>query len=174
MRVVFGFERLAVLVEDIDFLNPEWADQSDVRERGARVELRPVETVDAPGGSVYSSQTLIAGLGLCRLDFLESAPHAADRMHWHPAMAGGEPDERRFDHELSADPVGWLRARLKDGERFLRDAGVADTGPYATDIRLMAELADDVVAQVERVLVRARQTWPEVTGRDERGMPVPA
>lgn len=174
MRVVFGFERLAVLVEDIDFLNPEKADQSDVRERGARIELRPVELADVPGGSIYSSQTVTSGLGLCRLDFLESAPYAADRMHWHPAMVDGEPEERTFDTELSADPVGWLRGRLKDGGRFLRDAGVADTGPYATDIGLMAELADDVVAQVERVLARARQPWPEVPARDERGMPVPA
>lgn len=174
MRVVFCFERLAVQVEDVDFLNPEIADRPDVRERGARIELRPVEAVDAPGGSIYSSQSVIAGLGLCRLDFLESAPYAADRMHWHPAMVAGEPNGRTFDAELSADPVGWLRGRLKDGARFLHDAGVEDTGPYATDIAMMAELADDVVAQVERVLVRARQPWPEVTVRDERGMPVPA
>jgi len=174
MRVLFSFEQLAVLVEDIDFLNPEIADQPDVRERGARIELRPILTADVPGGSIYSSQSITAGLGLCRLDFLESAPHAADRMHWHPAMVDGEPESRTFDTELSADPLGWLRGRLKDGARFLSDAGVTDTAPYATDIRMMAEYADDVVAQVERVLARARQPWPEVTARDERGMPVPA
>lgn len=174
MRVVFCFERLAILVEDIDFLNPEKADRPDVRERGARVELRPAETSDVPGGSIYSSQTVTSGPALCRLDFLESAPYAADRMHWHPAMAGGEPEERTFDEELSADPVGWLHRRLRDGARFLRDAGVADPGPYTTDVSMMAELADDVVAQVERVLTRARQPWPEVETRDARGMPVVA
>jgi hypothetical protein len=170
MRVLFCFDRLALMVEDVDFLNPKIADKPDVRERGARIELRPVETADAEGASIYASQHVAAGLGRCRLDFLESAPYAADRMHWHPAMAGGEPEERTFDRELSADPVGWLRARLADGERFLRDAGVADTGAYAADVRAMAAAADDVVAQVERVLARARQPWPEVAGRDVRGM----
>lgn len=174
MRVVFCFARLAIQVEDIDFLNPKIADEPDVRERGARIELRPVETADAPGGSIYSSQSVSSGLGLCRLDFLESAPYARDRMHWHPAMIDGEPRKRTFDKELSADPIGWLRGRLNDGARFLRDAGVTDTAPYALDIRMMAELADDVVAQVERVLARARAEWPEVSARDERGMPVPA
>jgi len=174
MRVVFCFDQLAIQVEDIDFLNPKIAEEPDVRERGARIELRPVETADAPGGSIYSSQTVESGLGLCRLDFLESAPHKRDRMHWHPAMVAGEPRTRTFDKELSADPIGWLRSRLNDGARFLNDAGVTDTAPYERDIRMMAELADDVIAQVERVLVRARASWPEVGARDERGMPVPA
>lgn len=174
MRVLFCFERLALLVEDVDFLNPELAGSPDVRERGARLELRPVEVTDPAGGTIYASQLVSSGLGRCRLDFLESAPHAADRMHWHPAMSAGEPERRTFDRELSADPIGWLRGRLTDGATFLRDAGIAAPEEYAGDVRAMAAAADDIVAQVERVLARARQPWPEVAGRDARGMPAVA
>lgn len=170
MRVMFCFGQLAVSVEDVDFVDPARADEPDVRERGARVELRPVKAVDGNGTSIYASPTVTGGPALCRLDFLESAPHAADRMHWHPAMTRGEPERRTFDDALSADPIGWLRARLTDGAAFLRDAGVSDPGPYEADLAALAAGADDVVAQVERVLERARRPWPEVSGRDERGM----
>ena len=161
-------------VEDIDFVDPARAGEPGVRERGARVELRPVKAVDVRDASIYASRTVTGGPALCRLDFLESAPHASDRMHWHPAMAGGEPDARTFDDALSADPIGWLRGRLTDGAAFLRDAGVSDPGPYEADLAALAEGAGDVVAQVERVLQRARQPWPEVTARDERGMALTA
>lgn len=167
---MFCFGRLAVSVEDVDFVDPALADQPDVRERGARVELRPVKAVDVNDASIYASQTVTGGPAMCRLDFLESVPHAADRMHWHPAMARGEPDERTFDEALSADPIGWLRTRLIDGAAFLRDAGVSDPRPYEADLAALAAGADDVVAQVERVLERARRPWPEAPARDERGM----
>lgn len=172
MRVVYGFDRIAVAVEGVDFLDPALADQGPgVRERGARLEVHPLDTISSPEASIYASRPVAAGRALCRVDLLESAPNAADRMHWHPAMVGGEPGDRVFDAELSGDPLGWVRRRLLDGTGFLRDAGITDPGAFGEDVRAMAGAADDIVDQTAKILDRARRDpWPSVTARDVRGM----
>ena len=50
-------------------------------------------------GSVYASDVVTLDQALCRCDFLESGPGKADRMHWHPEMADGEPGDRSFEAE---------------------------------------------------------------------------
>jgi hypothetical protein len=148
MERIWIFGDIAVCVERIDFLDPAVAHEPDARERGVRVELRPVTT--SRDGSIYCSTTTTVARGSCRFDLLESRPGAADRMHWHPSMRDGEPGERVFDEQLSADPVGWL------GER-LREAAGDET--------------DEILVEVSRGLDWARQPWPSVE-RDERGLAV--
>ena len=144
------FDRHAVTLARIDFLDPAFAGEPDVRERGVRLEVRPV--ADVRDGSIYASSTTTLGPALCRFDLLESRPHAADRMHWHPTMPHAEPGERVFDAALSADPLGWLGERLRELDE-------------------VAPAADDIVAEAARGLAWAREPWPAVE-HDERGLVV--
>lgn len=164
---VFG--RLAVTVARIDFLDPAVADQSDARERGVRIEVRPATF--AAVGSVYVSPTWTLEPAICRIDLLESAPGAADRMHWHPEMPDGEPGERTFDAGMPADPVGWLTAFLLDLGGFLTRSGHRDVAELGRDLEEIRATAPEIGADVAAGLLWARGTpWPEVD-RDERGMP---
>jgi hypothetical protein len=152
MERVWMFDDLAITVARIDFLDPALVAEPDVRERGVRVEIRPVGS--ATDGSVYASPTRTLGAATCRIDFLESAPGAADRMHWHPTMPDGEPGDRTFDADMPADPVGWLVS-------YLHGLGVDDVEASAREIG----------AAVEGGLAWARTPWPDVE-HDERGMAV--
>jgi hypothetical protein len=153
MERVWVFGQLAISVARIDFLDPAVADEPDPRERGVRVEVRPVLS-DAVG-TIYASPTTALQPAICRIDLLESAPGAADRMHWHPEMHDGEPGDRTFDAGLAADPVGWLTTYLRD----LGDPEIEASVP-------------EIGAAVEEGLAWGRRTpWPDVE-RDQRGMPV--
>jgi hypothetical protein len=153
MERVWVCGRLAISVARVDFLDPAMAEEPDPRERGVRVEVRPVLS-DAEG-TIYASPTTALQPAICRIDLLESAPGAADRMHWHPEMQDGEPGDRTFDADLAADPVGWLATYLQD----LGDPEIEASAP-------------EIAAAAEAGLAWARRTpWPEVE-RDERGMPV--
>lgn len=156
------FETLAVTVERVDFLDPALAGQPDARERGVRVEVRPVRTVR--GGSIYASATATVEPAVCRIDLLESRPGAADMMHWHPAMIHGEPGERTFDPAIPADPLGWLEGRLSSVEALL--GATPQTAPAG-----LAAGVGEILRAVREGLEWARQPWPEVE-RDERGMAV--
>ncbi len=133
MERIWNFGDIAVSVERIDFVDPAVAHEPDARERGVRVELRPVAS--SRDGSIYASATTTVGPGSVRFDLLESRPGAADRMHWHPSMHDGEPGGRVFDEELSADPVGWLRSngcarqRATRPTRSSRRSPAGSTGP---------------------------------------------
>lgn len=151
MEHVLVLRHHAIAVARVDFHDPALADDPTPRERGVRVEIRPVSEEYA--GSLYSSSTLRAEPATTRIDLLESRPGAADRMHWHPVMHDGEPGDRTFDPALSADPVGWLRTHL---------LGLTDDD--------LAPYVDEVLALVESGLVWARSSWPEHVERDERGM----
>ena len=166
MEQTWIFEKLAVSVFGVDFWDPSLADQPDARERGVRLEVRPVATEHR--GSVYSSPTQTLLPALCRVDLLESQPGAADRMHWHPEMADGEPGQRVFDVTMPEDPRGWLRTRMRDLGSLLAGTG-QDAQPYAGDMAAVAERADEIVTVADRILARARQPWPEVE-RDDRGL----
>jgi hypothetical protein len=164
---IYCFEKLAVTVEGVDFADPALADEPDVRERGVRLELRGLSE-SAEAGSIYSSRAAWLSRGICRFDLLESRPHAADRMHWHPEMSDGEPGERVFDAELSADPIAWMARALRDVGPLLRRAGL-DPAAHTGDATAMAESAGEITDVVAKILAEARKPWPEVT-RDERGL----
>lgn len=164
---IYCFRKLAVTVEGVDFLDPAQAGQPDVRERGVRLELRGLSE-SAEAGSVYSSRAAWLSRGICRFDLLESRPRAADRMHWHPEMSDGEPGNRVFDSELSADPIGWLAKTLSDITPLLLRAGL-DPAEHAGDISAMAGSAGEITETAAKILDEARKPWSEVT-RDERGL----
>lgn len=167
METAWLFGTLAVTVERIDFLDPAFAAEPDIRERGVRVELRPSASPHI--GSIYASPTVTLQPAVCRIDLLESAPGAADRMHWHPTMDKGEPGDRVFDPAIPADPLGWLAGHLADVSGLLTLAGVDDVDRHTESARLVAENAAEILAAARSGLEWARSPWPEVT-QDERGM----
>ena len=168
MEQVWLFDRLAVAVFRIDFLDPAISEQPDARERGVRIEIKPAGSSYV--GSVYSSSTNVLRPAVCRIDLLESAPHAADRMHWHPTMSDGEPGDRVFDAAIGADPVGWLSEQLTNLGGLLERAGVEDPDSYAADVAAVASAVPEITASVADGLSWAREApWPEVT-HDERGL----
>jgi hypothetical protein len=165
MERMWIFDNLAISVLRVDFIDPAVAHEPDARERGVRIEVRPVTTSAA--GSVYASWTRTVQPGVCRIDLLESAPGAADRMHWHPEMADGEPGQRTFNRAMPSDPVGWLTSFLRDGlGDHLHQAGLTYTDG---DLDAIRGAADEVGAVVEVGLGWAREPWPDVE-HDERGM----
>jgi hypothetical protein len=167
MERVWLFDHLAVTVAWIDFVDPALAGEPDVRERGVRIEVREADST--PGGSIYHSPASTLRPALCRIDFLESRPGAADRMHWHPEMHDGDPGGRTFDREMPADPVGWLTSYLDDLASFLVRAGVPDVAVMGDDLIALREARDEIVAAVSDGLARARTPWPEVV-HDARGL----
>lgn len=157
MEIVWVFGGSAVTAVQIDFLDPALSNQPDVRERGVRVEIRPL--TQGPMGSIYSSPSISLAPAVLRIDLLESSPFAADRMHLHPDMVDGEPGDRTFDSTMSTDPIGWLRSYL---ERQHDRVG-------SIDGEAIAKAADMIAAEAGRLLEKAREPWPDVT-HDARGL----
>ncbi len=122
-------------------------------------------------GTVYSSPQLTLAAAIARVDLLESAPHAADRMHWHPGMIDGEPEDRTYDRAMPADPAGWLGERLYNVTELLQQSGVSDIDRFKPAASSIADLAPEILAEARAGLAWARQPWPEVD-HDERGMAV--
>jgi hypothetical protein len=167
MERLWAFDRLAVTLRRVDFLDPALVGQPDVRERGVRVEIKPARA--QVSGSVYASDVMTLDKALCRCDFLESGPGKADRMHWHPDMADGEPGGRTFDTDIPADPRGWLTTFLRSGlSDYLSHRGI-DTAPYADDLAAIGGAADEIGRALDEGLAWARQPWPDVE-HDDRGM----
>lgn len=156
MLYAFGFERLAVLVGDLYFVNPHPAPGQEGAERGVRLELRLLERQPLRGG-IYSAQPIGVDQPVWRVDLLESVaspPGSLDRAHHHPAFDGWEPGERHFVPELSAAPVEWLAGQLGDLDGVLARAGV-DTGMAGPgDAASLQEAAPEIVAVVRRLLDR--------------------
>jgi len=166
MEQAWVFTTLAVTVTTVDFLDPAVAGEPDARERGVRLEVRPVSS--APSGSIYVSPTVTLHPAVCRIDLLESAPGAADRMHWHPVMHAGEPGDRVFDVDMPTDPVRWLTERLTRVDELLEQAGV-DVRRHAGDLAAVGEASDGIAAVARDGLAWAREPWPDVR-HDDRGM----
>jgi hypothetical protein len=165
---VWLFDHLAITVARIDFLDPALADQADARERGVRIEVKPAASGFV--GSVYSSSTDVLRPAVCRIDLLESAPHAADRMHWHPTMHDGEPGDRTFDAGIPADPVRWVSSQLGDLRALLERAGVEDVDSFADDVEPLRASLPEIADEVAAGLAWARESpWPDTT-HDDRGL----
>ncbi len=167
MEQAWVFETLAVTVAKVDFHDPALAEDPSQRERGVRVEVRPVRAVAS--GSVYVSPRVTMAPALCRIDLLESRPGAADRMHWHPVMSAGEPGDRVFEPDMPRDPLAWLGTRLLHLDLLLERAGLPDVGRHAVDTTAVAAHVDQILAAVRDGLQWARAPWPDVH-HDARGM----
>lgn len=166
MERVWVFDHLAVAVARIDFLDPAVAGTPDDRERGVRIEIRPARW--SSDGSIYVSDSAILDPAFCRVDLLESAPGAADRMHWHPSMADGEPGERTFDTTMPPDPVGWVTTFLGDLEGYLARADVHGAVAMTGDLDAVRAARDEIARAVAEGLAWAREPWPDAV-HDERG-----
>ncbi len=162
------FEKFAITVARIDFLDPALVDQANARERGVRVEVRPAQSTHQ--GSVYASPTELLQPAICRIDLLESRPQAADRMHWHPTMLRGEPGDRTMEAEMGGDPVGWLVVQLMSFDAILLRAGIEDLRAMTADVQAVRDVVDEIAGCVASGLEWARETpWPPAV-HDERGL----
>lgn len=171
METAWLFDTLTVTLARIDFLDPELAEAADTRERGVRLEIRP--TTWESIGTIYASPSLALDPAVCRIDLLESAPEAVDRMHWHPTMDAGEPGDRTFDDAIPADPLRWLDQQLARVDLMLERAGVDDTRRHSRAVRDIADQRHEIVQAARIGLEWAREPWPEVQ-HDERGMAIHA
>ena len=169
MERSWTFDRLAVTMRRVDFLDPALAGQPDARERGVRVEIKPARS--QARGSVYASDVVVLDQAMCRCDFLESGPGKADRMHWHPEMVHGEPGERTFEAGIPADPRGWLTFFLRSGLADQLSRSGHDITSYADDLTEIGDVADEIGRALDEGLAWSRMPWPDVV-HDERGMAV--
>jgi hypothetical protein len=127
---VFGFQRTAVVLSDLYFVDPDpKIEGQESPEHGVRLEVRKI----TPGplqGSIYSAQTIEISDLIWRVDLLESVdgpPGSFDRTHHHPGVSRGlEPGGRVFDRKLSAAPIEWVGNHLTDLEGVLERAGGGD------------------------------------------------
>jgi hypothetical protein len=127
MLYTFGFDRLALLVGDLYFQDPDPAEGQEGPERGVRLELRRIEAGELMG-SIYSARPIAIAEPLWRVDLLESAagPQGSfDRTHHHPKFTGWDQSERVFEEELFAEPLGWLERKLSNLPAVLTRAGAA-------------------------------------------------
>jgi hypothetical protein len=170
MERVWLFDTLSVSVAEVDFHDPDLRYDPAARERGVRVEIRPI--ISALHGTVYASATTTLHPAICRIDLLESGPGAADRMHWHPVMHRGEPGDRTFDPALSAEPIPWLTDQLRNLDGLLLGADAAAVARHRVDAAAVSSMADEIADAVRTGLAACRRPWPEVR-HDERGMAVP-
>lgn len=124
MLQLFAFDRVAVAVADLYFLNPVPKNDHFGPERGVRVELRTARGADGP--SIYAAREVHVDGAIWRADLLSSvySPVTSfDRVHHHPHFEGAEPGPRVFDPAMEADPLGWTLAQLSDAEGLVARCG---------------------------------------------------
>jgi hypothetical protein len=158
MLYAFGFERVGVVVGDLFFVDPRPVEGQEGAEHGVRLELRALRR-GGLRGSVYSAQPIEIGEPIWRADLLESVagpPGSFDRTHHHPRFSGWDPGQRVFDAGLSADPLGWVGAKLADLDALLASAGFPAGMAAPDDARNLREAAPEIVAAVRRLLGRVR------------------
>jgi len=169
MLYAFGFERVGVVVGDLYFVDPRPAKGQEGAEHGVRLELRLLGR-GALKGSIYSAQPIEVGQPVWRADLLESVdgpPGSFDRAHHHPAVSGWEPGRRVFVRELSADPLGWLGARLADLDGLLASAGFPAGTAGPDDARSLRDVAPEIVDVTRRLLEKVRAGELGQPPRDE-------
>lgn len=158
MLSMFAFDRVGVVLGDIYFRDPNPAPGQEGAERGVRLEVRFIEP-QARDGSIYAARPILIGEPIWRLDLLESVdgkPGSFDRTHHHPLMRGWEPGGRKFERELSSDPLGFLAGQLRDLPAVLARAEVSSDKVSAEDIRQLRDCTDEIVAATGRMLERVR------------------
>lgn len=153
MLYVIGLDEIAVVVGDVFFVDPDPEPGQDGAESGVRVEVRRLEP-SALRGSIYSARPIAVQGPLARIDLFETFPGGRgtrDRVHYHPHCEGWEPGARRFDPELTADPLGWMAKQLSAGGGLLElDDRVG------ADAEALSGRADEVVEAVDRIWTTVR------------------
>ena len=153
MLYAFAFDRIGVVAGDLYFVNPDPAQDQEGPEQGVRLEVRLFDRGE-PRGSIYAARPIVVDRPVWRADLLESVanPGSLDRAHHHPRFQGWEPGARHFVEAMSADPLGWVEARVRDLDGLLLEAGVAadDAGP--DDARDLRAAAPQILDAVRRLL----------------------
>ncbi len=154
MLYVIAFERLGIVLSDLYFLDPNPGPGQEGPERGVRLELRFLESGDEQG-SIYASRPIVVGRPIWRVDLLESEnnPGSLDRAHHHPRMNGWEPGVRKFEPELSADPLAWLEKQLGHLQQALDPSLVTDASLEA-DLERLRGASTEVLAVIRQLLDR--------------------
>ena len=159
MLYVFGFERTAVVLSDLYFVDPNPLKGQESPEHGVRLEVRTI----IPGplkGSIYSAQPIEIGDLVWRVDLLESVdgpPGSFDRAHHHPGVSRGlEPGKRVFDRGLSAAPVEWVGHQLADLAGILDRAGVGGDPADAADAQSLRDVLPEVLQALGRLIGRVQ------------------
>jgi hypothetical protein len=158
MLYMFGFDRVAVLVGDLYFVDPEPIEGQQSPEHGVRLELRLLDRGPLRG-TIYAAQPIEVGQPVWRADFLESVdgtPGSYDRTHHHPAFSGWDPGDRVFVRELSADPLGWLAGKLSDLNALLTEAGFPEDTAGPDEAAALRHAAPEIIEATGRLLDRVR------------------
>ena len=121
MLYAFAFERVGVVVGDLYFRDPNPGAGQEGAERGVRLEVRIFERPPVEG-SIYAAQPIeVAPANLAGRPARDRGravrqlrPHAPP-----PQFRGWEPGRRKFEEDLSADPLAALGARLADLDGLL-------------------------------------------------------
>jgi hypothetical protein len=154
----FGFERVGVVVGDLYFVDPNPGKGQEGAEHGVRLELRALNRGDLKG-TIYSAQPIEVGVPIWRADLLESvegAPGSHDRTHHHPVFSGWDPSRRKFERELSSDPLSWLGTKLADLDELLSTAGFPPETAGPDDARELRGAAPEIVEATRRLLSKVR------------------
>lgn len=153
MLHVVGFDRIGVVVSDLYFVDPRPNPGQEGPEQGVRLEVRFLDRGELPG-SIYSAVPISVGAPIWRVDLLESVerPGSLDRAHHHPRFRGWEPGGRRFEPELTADPIAWLGAHLADLDGILDRAGIDRSAVGERDADALRAAAPEIVELVRRTL----------------------
>jgi hypothetical protein len=153
MLQMFGFERAAVLISDLYFIDPNPLPGQESPERGVRLEVRLLDRGELHG-SIYSAQPIAVGQPVWRADLLESedSPGSLNRAHHHPQFSEDwDPGQRVFEKAMRADPPGWVGEQLADLEGILKRAGVDVDGALARDAVSVRAAAGEIMATVARL-----------------------
>jgi hypothetical protein len=156
MLYMFGFERAAVLVSDLYFIDPNPLPGQESPERGVRLEVRLLDRGELHG-SIYSAQPIGVGQPVWRADLLESVDNTGtlNRAHHHPRFGGKwDPDERVFERDMLADPPRWVGEQLADLEGIVKRSGLEVDDALARDAVSVREAAGEIMAAVARLLER--------------------
>lgn len=146
MLTMFCFDGLAVIVEGLSFAAPKPTPGQDGPERGVRVELRLLRPrprrgpADAARRDAVDSQGVVVGETVFWVDLLASAAGGSGRMR----------------QRLTADPVGWLEARLADPMTLLAAAGLPDLHRFQPAADGLRDTLPDITRTVTTMLARVR------------------
>ena len=159
MLYTFGFDRIGVLLSDVYVEDPAPDRGGEGAEHGVRLELRVLDRGELKG-SQYSAQPISVGLPIWRVDLLESVqgtPGSFDRTHHHPAFTGWEPGRRKFDRDLSRDPMQYLAVRLSDLPGVLQEAGVDADVASREDAETLRREVPEILQATEELLGKVRR-----------------